>query len=77
MQTSFFDLEDRYRQLSRSGDPLQRLSRAIDWEMFRPLLLGVDQKARKSNADRKPVARVLMFKMLVLQNKYRRSDEQL
>ena len=77
MQTSFFDLEDRYRQLSRSGDPLERLSGAIDWELFRPLLLRVDQKARKSNAGRKPVDRVLMFKMLVLQNKYRLSDEQL
>lgn len=77
MQTSFFDLEDRYSQLSRSGDPLERLSRAIDWELFRPLLLRVDQKARKSNAGRKPVDRVLMFKMLVLQNKYRLSDEQL
>lgn len=77
MQSSFFDLEDRYRQLSRSGDPLERLSRAIDWEMFRPLLLRVDEKPRKSNAGRKPVDRVLMFKMLVLQNKYRLSDEQL
>lgn len=77
MQTSFFDLEDRYRQLSRSGDPLERLGRAIDWEMFRPVLLRVDQKARKSNAGRKPVDRVLMFKILVLQNKYRLSDEQL
>lgn len=77
MQSSFFDLEDRFRQLSRSGDPLERLSRAIDWELFRPLLLRVDEKPRKSNAGRKPVDRVLMFKMLVLQNKYRLSDEQL
>lgn len=77
MQTSFFDLDDRYRQLSLSGDPLERLSRAIDWEMFRPLLLRVDEKPRKSNAGRRPVDRVLMFKMLVLQNKYRLSDEQL
>ena len=30
IETSFFDLEDRYRQLSVSGDPLERLSRAID-----------------------------------------------
>ena len=54
MQTSFFDLDDRYRQLSLSGDPLERLSRAIDWEMFRPLLLRVDEKSRKSNAGRRP-----------------------
>ena len=77
MQTSFFGLEDRYQQLSRSGDPLERLSRAIDWELFRPPLLRVDEKPRTSNAGRKSVDRVLMFKMLVLQNKYRLSDEQL
>ena len=77
MQASFVDLEDRYRQLSRSGDPLERLSRAMDWELFRPLLVRGEQKARKSNLGRKPVDRVLMFKMLALQNKYRLSDEQL
>jgi len=77
MQTSFFDLDDRYAHLSKIGDPLERLSRAIDWELFRPLLDRIDDKPRKSNAGRKTTDRVLMFKMLVLQTKYRLSDEQL
>lgn len=77
MQTSFFDLDNRYRDLSKSGDPLERLNAVIDWELFRPLLELVDDKQRKSKAGRKPMDRVLMFKMLVLQNKYNLSDEQL
>ena len=30
MQSSFFDLDKRYAHLSKTGDPLERLSRAID-----------------------------------------------
>lgn len=77
MQTSFFDLDNRYAHLSKSGDPLERLNTVIDWELFRPVLNQIDDKERKSNAGRKPTDRVLMFKMLVLQNKYNLSDEQL
>ena len=77
MQLSFFDLENRYIHLSNSGDPLERLDRAIDWELFRPTLEQVDNKARKSAAGRKPTDRVRMFKMLILQSKYNLSDDQL
>jgi IS5 family transposase len=77
MQLSFFDLENRYIHLSKSGDPLERLDRAIDWELFRPTLEQVDNKARKSAAGRKPTDRVRMFKMLILQSKYNLSDDQL
>ena len=77
MQTSFFDIENRYAALSKEGDPLERLDAVIDWELFRPVLAKIDDKERKSNAGRKPTDRVLMFKMLVLQNKYNLSDEQL
>lgn len=77
MQTSFFDLDNRYAHLSKSGDPLERVNAVIDWELFRPVLNLVDKKERKSAAGRKPTDRVRMFKMLVLQNKYNISDEQL
>jgi transposase, IS5 family len=77
MQLSFFDLENRYNHLSKSGDPLERLNRAIDWELFRSTLEQVDNKERKSGAGRKPTDRVRMFKMLILQSKYNLSDEQL
>lgn len=77
MQTSFFDLDNRYQSLSKSHDPLERLDKAIDWEIFRSTLELIDAKERKSKAGRKATDRVRMFKMLLLQNKYKLSDEQL
>ena len=77
MQTSFFDLDNRYASLSKSRDPLERLDKAIDWEIFRATLEQMDAKERKSKAGRKATCRIRMFKMLLLQNKYNLSDEQL
>ena len=77
LQTSLFDLENRYASLSEAGDPLERLDAVIDWEIFRPILARIDEKARKSAAGRKPICRVLMFKLLILQRLHNLSDERL
>lgn len=77
MQTSLFDLENRYASLSEAGDPLERLDAAIDWGIFRPILERIDAKERKSTAGRKPTCRVLMFKLLILQRLHNLSDERL
>lgn len=77
MQTSLFDLENRYASLSEAGDPLERLDAVTDWEIFRPILARIDAKARKSVAGRKPTCRVRMFKLLVLQRLNNLSDERL
>ena len=77
MQTSFFDLENRLASLSFAGDPLERLNAAIDWNIFIPVLAQLDAKERKSRAGRKPTCRILMFKMLILQQMYALSDERL
>jgi len=77
MQSSLFDLENRYASLSEAGDPLQRLDAAIDWGIFRPILVRIDVKERKSAAGRKPTCRILMFKMLILQRLHNLSDERL
>ena len=58
------------------GDPLERLATVIPWESFRPLLARVHEKERKSNAGRKPIDVVLMFKVLILQTLYNLADEQ-
>jgi IS5 family transposase len=58
------------------GDPLERLATTIPWESFRRLLARVHEKERKSNAGRKPIDVVLMFKVLILQTLYNLSDEQ-
>lgn len=77
MQTSLFDLENRYASLSEAGDPLERLEAVIDWELFRSILERLDAKDRKSAAGRKPTCRILMFKMLILQRLHNLSDERL
>jgi IS5 family transposase len=75
-QRSFFDVENRLQSVSKMGDPLERLAQVIPWESFRPLLLQVHEKERKSNAGRKPLDVVLMFKALILQSLYNLADEQ-
>lgn len=77
MQTSLFDLENRYLSLSAAGDPLERLNAIIDWEIFRPILKRIDIKSRKNSAGRKPTCRILMFKLLILQRLHNLSDERL
>jgi IS5 family transposase len=77
MQTSLFDLENRYASLSEAGDPLERLDAVNDWEIFRPILARIDAKERKTAAGRKPICRVLMFKLLILQRLHNLSDERL
>jgi transposase, IS5 family len=71
------NLEERYQKLSQKNDFLPKLNQIIPWEEFRPVLEQVDDKPRKSNAGRKPFDRVLMFKLLVLQQLNNLSDEQL
>jgi len=77
LQPGFFDLAQRYDQLSDAGDPLVKLNEVVDWEGFRPILEGQLMKERKSNAGRKPYDCVLMFKILVLQSLYNLSDHQI
>jgi Transposase domain (DUF772)/Transposase DDE domain len=77
MQPRFFDLDNRYAQLSKQGDPLEKLSAVIDWELFRPIICRMDAKPRKSLAGRKPTDRVLMFKVLILQRLHNLADERL
>ena len=39
-QPGFFDLSDRYEQLSTAGDPLERLAAVVDFEVFRGPLVA-------------------------------------
>jgi IS5 family transposase len=58
------------------GNPLERLNKTIDFEMFRPLLeeeLLNHEKTSKAGA--KPIDVLLMFKILLLQRWHNLSDE--
>ncbi len=76
MNAGLFDWEERFEQLSDGGDPLVKLNRMIDWELFRKELEKVRAKERKSNAGRKPFDVIVMFKILIVQSLYNLSDDQ-
>jgi hypothetical protein len=75
-QAGLFDLQDRYRELSRTGDPLERLSAVMSFEVFRPALAAALGRKARTKGGRPPMDAVVMFKILVLQALYGLSDEQ-
>ena len=75
-QAGFFDAEERLKSLSAAGDPLERLSRVVDFELFRPDLEAALARRERPKGGRPPYDAVLMFKMLVLQTLYTLSDDQ-
>lgn len=75
-QIGLFDVEDKLAQLSAIGDPLEKLDKAINWNLFKPVQNKTFRKERKSNAGRPPFDYVMMFKILVLQTMYNLSDAQ-
>jgi len=75
MQPGFFDWQNRFEKLDTIKDPLCKLNRAVNWELFRAELAAIRDRQRKSNAGAKPYDAVLMFKVLILQSLYNLSDE--
>ena len=77
IQGGFFDADMRLMDISKQGDPLEKLDRHIDWEVFRPILDKAFQAEQKdpSKGGRPPYDYVMMFKILVLQHLYSIADE--
>ena len=71
-----FDDEQTFEKLNDMGNPLDRLSEVIDFEMFRKILEKALHKDKMTKAGAKPYDPVLMFKILVLQRMYHLSDAQ-
>lgn len=65
-QAGLFGLSDHLKQLSAYGDPLEELGRIIDFEMFRPTLVGALAYGDGSKGGRPPYDPVAMFKVLIL-----------
>ncbi|MEO0623157.1 MAG: IS5 family transposase [Pseudomonadota bacterium] len=74
-QPGLFDLDERYRALSKSGDPLERLSTVVDFEIFRPELETALARSDRAQGGRPPMDAVMMFKVLVIQALYGLADE--
>jgi IS5 family transposase len=72
-----FDKEETSNKLSTLGNPLEKLHKVIDFEMFRPELEeNILNHDKKSNAGQKPYDVVMMFKIVLLKRFYNMSDEQ-
>ena len=75
-QPGFFDGDERLKALSAAGDPLERLAKVVDFEVFRGELEAALSRSDRAKGGRPPYDLVLMFKILVLQTLYTLSDDQ-
>ena len=71
-----FDTEMNMAKLNSKGNPLEKLVKVIDFEMFRETLETALFKKKMTNSGAKPYDYVMMFKILVLQRFYHLSNEQ-
>ncbi|WP_017663158.1 IS5 family transposase [Baaleninema simplex] len=76
-QKGFWDWENRHAKLSNKKILLDQIDELIPWEEFRPILKVIHQKPRLSNAGRKPLDTILMFKLIVLQKLFNLGDDEL
>lgn len=75
---SLFDEQFSIQLLSEIGNPLETISKVIDFEMFRSTLESkLLNTNKKNNAGAKPFDVVMMFKILILQRYYGLGDKQI
>ena len=74
-QKGFFDENDRLNEISKLGDPLEKLNRHINWEGLRRILTKAFKKKANGLGGRPPFDYVMMFKILVLQKLYNMADD--
>lgn len=72
-----FDEQFTIERLSTIGNPLEKISNVIDFEIFRSTLeTKLLNTAKKNNAGAKPFDVVMMFKIMILQRYYGLGDKQ-
>ena len=74
-----FDDHFLLEKLTKLGDPLQKLSDYIDWNIFRKPLEKAfeDENKDELKGGRPPFDKLMMFKSLIIQSLYNLSDDQL
>jgi IS5 family transposase len=65
-QAGLFGLSDQLKRLSDCGDPLEAMSRVVDFEIFRPALEKALAYSDGTKGGRPPYDPVAMFKVLIL-----------
>lgn len=76
-QISLFDEENRYEQITKLGDPLEKLNSVMNWEIFRAKLTKVCQKEDYTKGGRPPIDVIVKFKATVLRRIYNLSFDQI
>ena len=69
-QISSFDEARRYEKITKMGDPLTKLDKVMDWEVFREPLTKVCQKEDYTKGGRPPIDVIIKFKASVLRRLY-------
>ncbi len=77
MAKGFGRVEKRRQKLEAHKDYLRELNQVIPWDEFRSCLEQLPTPPRKSKAGRTPIDPLLLFKLLILQQLYNLSDEDL
>ena len=75
--SGLFDEQFKLERITQLGDPLEKLNKCVDWNIFRPLLNKAMAKEAKGPGGRPPFDYVMMFKILILQEYFGLSDEQM
>ncbi|MFW6149694.1 MAG: IS5 family transposase, partial [Atribacterota bacterium] len=71
-----FALKEKYSKVKELGDKLSDVGSLIEWEVFRPIVAGMfDNKSE--DGGRPNVDEVVMIKLLLLQEWYGLSDQEL
>jgi len=74
---SLFDKEELSSKLTKLGNPLEKLGKVIDFEIFREELeQNMLNHDKKNNSGCKPFDVVMMFKIIMIKRFYNLSDEQ-
>lgn len=74
----FFDEQFSVEQLSKIGNPLEAISKVVDFEIFRPKIEEkLKNTEKKNNAGARPFDYVMMFKIMILQRYYGLGDKQI
>ena len=77
-QRGFWDEQERMSKLHSKKPVLKVLAETVPWKAFTPLLeQAYEREDRKSNAGRKRIEPLILFKMLILQQLFNLSDTEL
>lgn len=74
-QIKFFTEDERLMRLTKMGDPLEKVTGTVDFEIFRPILNKVFEKESIAPGGRPPWDYVLMLKIIFLQQWYSIADD--